>query len=206
MKTTVLETKTALAIGWPGTKDGMLIALKLEKTYVEDFPKSPEITLQYRFIDEFESEDMGKLIQSALEWQQKYNASTVYARGHKPALNFLESFNRDAYRNRTPYLTITEPPHTENQDTGVKGVIDYHLARLAAFLEPGREKLFDLPGTRLMAHLSDIPADSVNIRDRDFPGPAALAYALCGLELTVDSDREERELWAMEEAEVYLDD
>lgn len=204
MKTTVLEDRAAIAIGWPGKKDGAVVSVGEEKRIEENFPFEPKVRLIYRFLDEFESGNIEELIKKAIEWQREYDAEMIYARNHDPAMRFLESYNRDAYRTKRPFLNVQDPPYSKDQRVGVKGSIEYHIGRLRECLQPGREKLFDLPGTRTKAYLDELDtSETVNIKDRDWPALAALAYCICGLEISKDYERESREA---EPDEAYWDD
>lgn len=169
---------------WPAENPGFSILIG-EQVDIIDTSSTPELSRRYHVIDEKEDHSMDMLIRWSITRGFSNKCNGFYGRTKKgqgqgkplPAMNFLESWNNDAYRKRVKSFYIYDSPYVEQN-----GYIEYHLNILKPLLDPNKKRLA-LYNSILKGYLLNIPQDISKINDLDFPAVSALAYAISALEV-----------------------
>ena len=188
---------------WPAENPGFSILIG-EQLELDDRKSNSMLTRKYHVITEFENHSMDMLVRWSITRGVTYKCNGFYGRikkGHGkgkplPAMNFLESWNMDAYRKRVKSFYVYEAPYIEND-----GHIEYHLNILKGLLDPNKTILF-LHDSILKGYLLNIPTDVTKVNDLDYPAVSALAYAASALEVY----KPDEEYLQQKEADMVLEE
>lgn len=181
-----------------GSSPGALVVLGQEYRHIDRFPKQPELTILYHLLEFFESDDLSQLFEVARQWNWKYRCTGFYRRlTHKALVDFLQLWNAEQMKAGNALFHLSEAPFTQTQEHHRRGSIEAHLTLLREYIKPAQKRLVGLRGTRLAAHLAEIPREVTNLKDLDYPSVSALGYALAAITPTEYHDREEAEIEAL---------
>lgn len=159
-------TRIIGAIVWPMEKPGFAVVLAEECI-------TPTVAPRYWWIAEAEDSTHNDLIHRCVELQADYSVQDWFAREDPAADELLEYHNRQAFERRVPALHVREPYQVDK-----RGLIAVQLNILRDHLDPRRKSLKLSDESKIAGMMQEIPKIVSDARDIQFPGPAALAYAL----------------------------
>jgi hypothetical protein len=165
-------SRITAGIGWPDEKPGAIVVLG--EQLVLPAREAPNI----HWLAEFESFDLGELLQKAVEFKNDLKVQTFYAGASDATNDFTRYFNQSARRNRTHEIHIHRPPNFK-----MDGCIGYHINLLKEILRSESKRLLLGAQSRLPGLLQEMPNAVTRIAEKDFPMMTALAYAACPLVL-----------------------
>ncbi len=165
-------SRIAAGIGWPHETPGAIVVLG--EQLVLPVREAPSI----HWLAEFESFDLGELLQKAVELKNDFKVQTFYSGVSDTANDFTRYFNQRARQNRSHEIYIHRPANLK-----MDGCIGYHLNLLKEILRPESKRLLIGTQSRLPGLLQEMPNAVSGITEKDFPLLTALAYAACPLVL-----------------------
>lgn len=161
-------SRVICGIRWPAAKPGFAVVLGEEYSLHAD--------TKYHWLAEHESHDLAAMIRRLLELRTEFKVTGFYGPTDDVVLHFLDHFNREQRRRNFPEFHFQPPAYF----SGSK--IDYHLNVLKEQMRPGSKRLHLSQTSTLPGYLNSMPQTIGDAVDTDFPGPAALAYAVATLE------------------------
>ena len=162
-------TRICAGICWPADQPGFAVVIAEECV-------TPNLPARQHWLAEAEASTHNDLIRKCVELQSEYCVETWLAIEDPVADELLTIFNQRAFEDRTPSLRVGSP---SNVDT--RGRIAVQLNVLREALDPRRKSLSLGRESKLPGLLQQLPTLVSDVRDTDYPGPAALAYAVAEL-------------------------
>lgn len=162
-------TRIIGAIVWPGERPGFAVVL------CEEF-LTPNIGPRFHWLNEAQETSHNDLIKRCVELQSDLCVMQWYAREDPAADELLAIHNSQAFDKRSPTLHVVDP-----SQVNPKGLITVQLEILREHLDPRRKSIKLSAESKLPGLLQELPPLVSDVRDYQFPGPAALCYALSEL-------------------------
>ncbi len=163
-------SRVVAGIGWPHEKAGAIVILGEE--LILPVREAPSI----HWLAEFESFDLGELLQKAAEFKNDLKVQFFYTGLDRTADDFVRYFNQRARQNRNQEIYVHRPPNFK-----MDGCIGYHLNLLKEILRPESKRLIFGTQSRLPGLLQEMSNAVASLSEKDCPMLTALAYAACPL-------------------------
>lgn len=162
-------------IAWPAEKDGFIIVTG------EDYHEDPTLKLRhYRLMDEFEGDNISRLIKKLYDYQNIYKVQNWYGDpDNEMMMKFISKFNQGlGPRKRGVYISEALFVNDAHNFKYYAPQIKKLISKSAKSLHFGQSS--QLPGR--LSGLTSIDVDKAKISD--YPSIAALGYSIAGLSET----------------------
>jgi hypothetical protein len=192
------------ATGWPGKEGtGCNIVLGEEVRYATTENGQHVRTIHYHILYMKEHKNMGELAQDAIDVIARFQIEAWFARtNYQPAKDFLNTWNRGAYRKGVASFNPIDPPYVDERPD--RGRIEYHVILVHELIRAHILPPPELEGTLLWPHLTGFKKDELlNSTDLEHPAVASLAYAATALKLR---PTREEEIQEFREAEAVFEE